>query len=171
MGWLPHITVSLVTVYAGFYLGIVFLSLSIGGWYQRTLPRAPLGRRGATTCPPDAAPAAKSQPASQIRRGRSDAACNVSQGRAFGRSRRPPEAPCPHRLPPAACGLYYIAELIEEYTITTKRLLGYAIKARCRGWRGQQCAVAAARAGWWRSALRRLKQPLQTPARDRPRFL
>ena len=28
-----------------------------------------------------------------------------------------------------ACGLYYLAELIEEYTVTTKRVLGYVIKA------------------------------------------
>lgn len=29
----------------------------------------------------------------------------------------------------AACGMYYLAELIEEFTITTKRVLGYLIKA------------------------------------------
>lgn len=31
--------------------------------------------------------------------------------------------PCP------ACGLYYLAELCEEYVMTTKRLIGYTIQA------------------------------------------
>lgn len=58
MGWLGvDQPVSLITVYLGFYLAIVFLSLSI------------------------------------------------------------------------ACGLYYLAELCEEYVMTTKRLIGYTIQA------------------------------------------
>lgn len=57
MAWLGEHPVSLVTVYLGFYLAIVFLSLSI------------------------------------------------------------------------ACGLYYLAELCEEYVMTTKRLLGHTIRA------------------------------------------
>ena len=39
--------------------------------------------------------------------------------------------PDPARLPVAACGLYYLAELCEEYVITAKRIIGHTIKVRC----------------------------------------
>jgi hypothetical protein len=32
-----------------------------------------------------------------------------------------------------ACGLYYLAELIEEYTLTTRRILTWAIRVSSEG--------------------------------------
>lgn len=42
---------------------------------------------------------------------------------------RLPDAKCPFPVCPAACGLYYLAELCEEYVITAKRVIGHTIKA------------------------------------------
>ena len=41
----------------------------------------------------------------------------------WGSSPPPPEP----GLPPAAAGLYYLAELVEEYTVVTRRIIKYMI--------------------------------------------
>ena len=48
----------------------------------------------------------------------------------------------PTVLLPAACGLYYLAELCEEYIITTKRIIGHVIKVG--GWMGGGCSMRRA---------------------------
>lgn len=74
------ITVSLILVYFGFYLFIVFLSLSIGTLYACILSRSTTNHQVLTS----------------------------------------------HST---ACGLYYLAELIEEYIKTTKKVLTLSIQA------------------------------------------
>lgn len=107
--------VSLIAVYAGFYLAIVFVSLSIGelptpGGPQRQ-PALPHNRRGLSL-------------AEWLERADPSGSASVEQG--CRRSlNRPPAATPVH----AACGLYYLGELCEEYVLTTKRLISHTIKA------------------------------------------
>jgi hypothetical protein len=60
---------------------------------------------------------------------------------------RPQHADSSPALRPAlpACGLYYLAELCEEYVITAKRIIGHTIKAGA--WRGQDWQRWRQRAG------------------------